>query len=87
MITCSKGDVTIKGESITVITEYVQITRTMFEVLKHMDDHIEITDEKKIACNLMAIIGTALEGSKLTNQKDFYEAIEKICKMEKGWRV
>lgn len=87
MITCFKGNVTVRGESLTVLTEYIGITRTLFDILKHTYETREITDERKVACNLMAVIETALDGSKLSNRKEFYEVIETIAKHEKGESV
>ena len=84
MITCFKGDVNVKGEYLSIMTEYISITRTMLDIIINTDRTTPVIDNnKKVACHLMAVIGTAVEGSKLSNRKDFYEMIEKIAKSEK----
>ena len=83
MITCFKGDVNVKGEYLSIMTEYIGITRTMIDIIINTDRTTQVIDNKKVACHLMAVIGTAVEGSKLSNRKDFYEMIEKIAKSEK----
>lgn len=84
MITCFKGNVTVKGSGSDVVTDYISITRTMIDLLNEtvIMDNLPITDEKKVAAQLMAIIGTALAGSKLSDRKEFYEGIKRLATFE-----
>ena len=66
------------------MSEYICITRAIIDLIKDANMTKRVSDDKIIACHLMAIIETAIEGSKLSNQKIFYESIEKIAKNEKG---
>ena len=87
MITCFKGRVNLKGDSLNIISEYICITASMINILKGTIASGQITDEEKVACDLMAVMGTAFDSSKLSNSKNFYEVIEFIAKHEKDGRV
>lgn len=84
MITCFKGNVTLKGDNLGIISEYISITRSMIDILNNTVENIQITPEEKLACELMSVMGTAFDSSKLSNRNDFYKTIEMIAKMEKG---
>lgn len=87
MITCFHGDVTLKGDNLRVIADYISITRSMIDILNTTLTSNQITPEEMLACDLMAVMGTAFDGSKLSNRKKFYEVIETIAKREKDGRV
>ena len=87
MITCFSGRVTLKGDNLDVISDYISITRSMFDILNLTVVTDKITEDEKLACNLMSIMGTAFDSSKLSNRKAFYEVIETIAKHEKDGRV
>ena len=84
MITCFSGRVTVKGDNLGVISDYISITRSLIDVLNNTVETDRITPEEKLACELMAVMGTAFDDSKLSNRKTFYEVIEMIAKHEKG---
>ena len=83
MITCFHGSVTVKGDNLGVISDYISITRSMIDILNNTVRTDRITEEEKLACELMAVMGTAFDDSKLSNRKVFYEVIETIAKHEK----
>jgi len=83
MITCFHGDVTLKGDNLDVISDYICITRSMMKVLSDTVEAKQITQEEKMACELMSVLGTAFDDSKLSNRKSFYEVIEMIARYEK----
>ena len=87
MITCFHGDVTVKGDNLSVISDYISITRSVIDILNNTVRTNQITPEEKLACELMAVMGTAFDDSKLSNRKEFYEVIETIAKREKDGRV
>ena len=59
MITCFKGNVTIKGDNISVISDYISITRSMIDILNNTIRNNQITEEEKLACELMSVMGVA----------------------------
>ena len=83
MITCFGGRVTVKGDNLGVISDYISITRSMIDILNNTVNTDKIAEEEKLACELMSVIGTAFDDSKLSNRKVFYEVIEIIAKYEK----
>lgn len=87
MITCFHGNVTLKGTNMDVIGDYISITRSMIDILNNMIRTDRITAEEKLACELMSVIGSAFDCSKLSNRKAFYEVIEMIAKREKDGRI
>ena len=55
----------------------------MIDILNNTIIDNQIIPEEKLARELMAVMGTAFDGSKLSNRKSFYEVIENIAKHEK----
>ena len=87
MITCFKNEVTLKGDNLRVISEYICITTAMIDILNNTLRAREISGEEKLACELMSVMGTAFDSSKLSNRKAFYSVIEMIAKREKEGNV
>ena len=44
MITCFKGNVTVKGDNLNIISEYICITATLIDILKSSIASEQITD-------------------------------------------
>ena len=87
MITCFKNNVNLKGDNLKVISEYICITVAMIDILNNTLKSGEIKEEEKLACELMSVMGTAFDSSKLSDRKAFYATIEMIANREKDGRV